>query len=238
MFPKRAGMFPISWPVCSHGCGLRLLFAPNVNSYKRYAAGASPPRRWPGARQPHLRCFASWATGRPCASKTACPAATRTPTWRSRPCSPPAWPASTAGPRARAGRSTATPTRPTSRTCRPTLRDARELFAASDVAREAFGEDVVAHYLNNADVELARVRRRGHRLGALPGVRAPVTPVIGLSTALERARWSAWDQPAHVLCARVRRTRCRRAGGLAVLLPPDPRASDDARTRGSTCSTA
>jgi glutamine synthetase len=35
-----------------------------------------------------------------------------------------------------------------------TLRDARELFAASDVAREAFGEDVVAHYLNAADVEL------------------------------------------------------------------------------------
>jgi glutamine synthetase len=36
-----------------------------------------------------------------------------------------------------------------------TLRDARELFAASDVAREAFGEDVVEHYLNAADVELA-----------------------------------------------------------------------------------
>jgi glutamine synthetase len=35
-----------------------------------------------------------------------------------------------------------------------TLREARDLFAASDVAREAFGEDVVAHYLNNADVEL------------------------------------------------------------------------------------
>ena len=35
-----------------------------------------------------------------------------------------------------------------------TLRDARELFAASDVAREAFGEEVVAHYLNHADVEL------------------------------------------------------------------------------------
>jgi glutamine synthetase len=35
-----------------------------------------------------------------------------------------------------------------------TLRDARELFAASDVAREAFGEEVVAHYLNAADVEL------------------------------------------------------------------------------------
>jgi glutamine synthetase len=36
-----------------------------------------------------------------------------------------------------------------------TLRDARELFAGSDVAREAFGEEVVAHYVNAADVELA-----------------------------------------------------------------------------------
>jgi glutamine synthetase len=35
-----------------------------------------------------------------------------------------------------------------------TLLQARELFAGSDVAREAFGEDVVAHYLNYADVEL------------------------------------------------------------------------------------
>jgi glutamine synthetase len=36
-----------------------------------------------------------------------------------------------------------------------TLREARELFAASDVAKAAFGEEVVAHYLNAADVELA-----------------------------------------------------------------------------------
>ena len=36
-----------------------------------------------------------------------------------------------------------------------TLREARELFAGSEVAREAFGEEVVAHYLNAADVELA-----------------------------------------------------------------------------------
>jgi glutamine synthetase len=35
-----------------------------------------------------------------------------------------------------------------------TLLQARELFAASDIARAAFGEDVVAHYLNYADVEL------------------------------------------------------------------------------------
>src|SRR5436305_12095379 len=36
-----------------------------------------------------------------------------------------------------------------------TLRDARDLFAGSAIAREAFGEDVVEHYLNMADVELA-----------------------------------------------------------------------------------
>jgi glutamine synthetase len=35
-----------------------------------------------------------------------------------------------------------------------TLLQARELFAASGVAREALGEDVVAHYVNHADVEL------------------------------------------------------------------------------------
>jgi glutamine synthetase len=35
-----------------------------------------------------------------------------------------------------------------------TLREARDLFAASAVAREALGEEVVAHYLNAARVEL------------------------------------------------------------------------------------
>jgi glutamine synthetase len=34
------------------------------------------------------------------------------------------------------------------------LRDARDLFAGSELAREAFGEEVVHHYLNNARVEL------------------------------------------------------------------------------------
>lgn len=36
-----------------------------------------------------------------------------------------------------------------------TLREARELFAASSVARAAFGDDVVDHYVNAADVEIA-----------------------------------------------------------------------------------
>jgi glutamine synthetase len=35
-----------------------------------------------------------------------------------------------------------------------TLRDAAERFAGSEVAKAAFGEDVVAHYANAARVEL------------------------------------------------------------------------------------
>jgi len=54
-----------------------------------------------------------------------------------------------------------------------------------------------------------------------------VKPVIGLSTALERARWGPWDMAAHVL-ARSYSDAVQRSGGLAVLLPPDPAASEDA----------
>jgi glutamine synthetase len=36
-----------------------------------------------------------------------------------------------------------------------TLAEAAELFAGSAIAREAFGDEVVEHYLNNARVELA-----------------------------------------------------------------------------------
>ena len=35
-----------------------------------------------------------------------------------------------------------------------TLYDGRDLFAGSDIAREAFGQDVVDHYLNRARIEL------------------------------------------------------------------------------------
>ena len=51
-------------------------------------------------------------------------------------------------------------------------------------------------------------------------------PVIGLCTALERAQWSVWDQEA-VLLPRSYADAVQRAGGLAVLLPPDPRAEED-----------
>jgi putative glutamine amidotransferase len=52
-------------------------------------------------------------------------------------------------------------------------------------------------------------------------------PVIGLCAALERARWSVWDDEA-VLLPRSYVTAVQRAGGLALLLPPDPAAVQDA----------
>jgi putative glutamine amidotransferase len=51
-------------------------------------------------------------------------------------------------------------------------------------------------------------------------------PVIGLCTALERARWSVWDQEA-VLLPRNYIDAVQRAGGIALMLPPDPRAIDE-----------
>jgi glutamine synthetase len=36
-----------------------------------------------------------------------------------------------------------------------TLREARDLFAGSAMARQAFGQEVVDHYVHAADVELA-----------------------------------------------------------------------------------
>jgi putative glutamine amidotransferase len=46
-------------------------------------------------------------------------------------------------------------------------------------------------------------------------------PRIGICTVLERARWSVWDQEA-VLLPRSYTDAIQRAGGLAVMLPPDP----------------
>jgi putative glutamine amidotransferase len=51
-------------------------------------------------------------------------------------------------------------------------------------------------------------------------------PVIGMCTAVEQARWSVWDQPA-VLLSRSYIDAVQQAGGLAVLLPPDPKLVED-----------
>src|SRR5919204_6363350 len=51
-------------------------------------------------------------------------------------------------------------------------------------------------------------------------------PVIGICTALERARWSVWDQQAYLL-PRSYIAAIQRAGGLALMLPPDEAAEED-----------
>jgi len=51
-------------------------------------------------------------------------------------------------------------------------------------------------------------------------------PRIGLCTALERARWSVWDQHA-VLLPRAYVDAVHRAGGMALMLPPDPELARD-----------
>jgi putative glutamine amidotransferase len=51
-------------------------------------------------------------------------------------------------------------------------------------------------------------------------------PLIGICTALERARWSYWDQQAALL-PRSYIDAIQRAGGLALMLPPDPENARD-----------
>jgi putative glutamine amidotransferase len=50
--------------------------------------------------------------------------------------------------------------------------------------------------------------------------------VIGICTALERARWSVWDQQAALL-PRSYVDAVQRAGALALLLAPDERATEE-----------
>ena len=50
-------------------------------------------------------------------------------------------------------------------------------------------------------------------------------PVIGICAAVERARWTHWDEQAAVLSMSYVR-HVQRAGGVAVLLPPDPEPAD------------
>lgn len=67
---------------------------------------------------------------------------------------------------------------------------------------------------------------RGEVGGVSRTVDAVTRPKIGICASVEPARYGAWDQPtaltpyAYVLAV-------QQAGGLALLLPPDPRDADD-----------
>src|SRR3954449_7175281 len=131
-----------------------LLYAPNVNSYKRFAAGSFAPTRvaWgEDNRTCSVRVVGSGSSLRP---ELRLPGGDVNPYLalagmlagglhgiRGGLPLPPAFPGN--------AYTSDLPTVPT------TLREAREEFAASAVARQAFGDDVVDHYVNAADVELA-----------------------------------------------------------------------------------
>jgi glutamine synthetase len=131
-----------------------LLYAPNVNSYKRFAAGSFAPTRvaWgEDNRTCSVRVVGSGPSLRP---ELRLPGGDVNPYLalagmlagglhgiRNGLPLPPAFPGN--------AYTSDLPTVPS------TLREARDLFAASAVAREAFGDEVVDHYVNAADVELA-----------------------------------------------------------------------------------
>jgi putative glutamine amidotransferase len=52
-------------------------------------------------------------------------------------------------------------------------------------------------------------------------------PLIGISTAMERARWTVWDREAFLLATSYVE-EVERAGGLAVMLPPGAAAPEHA----------
>jgi glutamine synthetase len=134
---------------------LTLLLAPNVNSYKRYAAGSFAPTAiaWGHDNRtcalrvvghgPSLR-FENRAGGadlNPYLALSALIAAGLHGVEQGLELEPVF--------EGDAYKATHLPRLPTS------LAQARELFAESELARAAFGEEVVAHYVNAADVELA-----------------------------------------------------------------------------------
>jgi putative glutamine amidotransferase len=51
-------------------------------------------------------------------------------------------------------------------------------------------------------------------------------PVIGICTSLVEARWRLWEQPAALLPIDYM-TAIQRAGGMAVMIPPDPHLERD-----------
>jgi glutamine synthetase len=133
---------------------LTLLFAPNINSYKRFSIGSFAPTTIAWAednRTCSLRVVGHGAGLRfenrsggadlnPYMALSAIIAAGLHGVERGLQLEPPY--------QGNAYLATDKPRLPT------TLREARELFASSVVARDALGEEVVAHYVNAADVEL------------------------------------------------------------------------------------
>ena len=164
-----------------------LLFAPNINSYKRFAEGSFAPTamRWGATTAP---APSGWsATGRRAGWRTASPAATSTPTWPLAAMSPAGCTASRRSSSSepafegnayddRTADGAGTPARGPGPVARPRSR------------ARTFGDDVVDHYANMAAVELAAFEPR-----------SPTGSGSGGSSGCERATMSTLRrrQPGH-----------------------------------------
>ena len=137
---------------------LSYLFAPYVNSYKRYHPGRGRRPRSCGVGTTARAASASWATAPASGSSRGSPAATATPTSPTPPRSPPGSTASSTA-STPAPSSGATPTRP--RTCPRALDPGRgdRRARGSELAAKAFGEDVHFHLVNTARQEWAASNR-------------------------------------------------------------------------------
>ena len=109
-----------------------------------------------------------------------------------------------------------------------TLREAAELFADSAVARRGVRHRGGRALQERGPRRAGRVRRGGHRLGAPAWVRtalsAPAGPLIGLTAYGERAAFGVWDVDT-VLLPRTYPDMVADAGGMPVLLPPRAEAA-------------
>ena len=107
--------------------------------------------------------------------------------------------------------------------------------------RVAFGEDVVGHYARAAEIEIEAYRAAvtdWERIRAMSASEPRPRPLIGICAAFERAAWSFWDQDAALVADSYLGAVRGQAGGLPVVLAPEP--LDEARTssRSAPGSTA
>ena len=102
-----------------------------------------------------------------------------------------------------------------------TLAEAAALFQASAVARQAFGEQWSTTTSTTPTSRWPHSTRRSPIGRGCAGLSGSRPPVIGLTTYLDQAQMGVWDVRASFLPA-VYFQGVTAAGGVAVLLPPQP----------------
>ena len=96
--------------------------------------------------------------------------------------------------------------------------------------RDAFGQEVVDHYLNRAKVELEALEATVTDWERFRGLRATLMarrPVIGVSAAVESAAWTVWHDVEVNVSQRTYTERIDEAGGLPLLLPTSDAGTAD-----------